>query len=113
MKLFCAVVGAQGSAFEVKIDNTESVSAFKEAIAAELRYKGRPDMLELFLAKTESGWLSNDDDLITKLLQNRIDTSKLKALWPTWKLNRAKNPQLFGRDVSLGENVVHVLVRFP
>eukprot|EP00644_Phytophthora_capsici_P011916 jgi/Phyca11/15224/fgenesh1_pg.PHYCAscaffold_12_\ len=31
--------------------------------------------LKLFLAKTESGWLSYDEDLVNKLLLNRVDTS--------------------------------------
>ncbi|KAE9258632.1 hypothetical protein PR003_g35128, partial [Phytophthora rubi] len=32
MKLFCAIVGVAGSAFEVDIDEGASVSALKEAI---------------------------------------------------------------------------------
>ncbi|KAL3660676.1 hypothetical protein V7S43_014431 [Phytophthora oleae] len=34
----------------------------------------------------------------------------MEVLRPSWKLNREKDPQLFGPNVSLGEDVVHVLV---
>ncbi|KAK1944440.1 hypothetical protein P3T76_004352 [Phytophthora citrophthora] len=105
IKLFCAIVGAQWSVFEVEIDECQSVGDLKVAIAAAMRYDGRPDLLQLFLAKTEDGWLSYDDDLSKMLLQNRLDTSKLQALGPN------ENPQLFGSNVSLGEDVVHVLVK--
>ncbi|GMF43509.1 unnamed protein product [Phytophthora lilii] len=66
--------------------------------------------LQLFLAKTEGGaWLQDDDDL-DKMLQNKVDTSKMKKLRGSWKLNK---PDLFGPDVSLGEDVVHVLLVVP
>ncbi|RAW19977.1 hypothetical protein PC110_g23581, partial [Phytophthora cactorum] len=60
VQLFCAIVGEAGSAFEVKIDDAESVSALKEAIAGKLKYTGRADKLQLFLAKKgNGGWLSS------------------------------------------------------
>lgn len=60
--------------------------------------------------KTEGGaWLQDDDDL-DKMLQNEVNTSKMKKLRGSWKSNK---PDLFRPDVSLGEDVVHVLVVDP
>ncbi|KAG1709883.1 hypothetical protein DVH05_016897 [Phytophthora capsici] len=113
VKLFCTIIG-DGSVFVVTIDEGQTVGDLKVAIAAALSYTGRPDLLQLFLAKTEkNAWLTYDEDLVNKLQQNRVDTSKLQGLWPPWKLNREKDPPLFGPNVCLGEDVVHVLVVVP
>ncbi|KAG3046619.1 hypothetical protein PI125_g26950, partial [Phytophthora idaei] len=72
VKLFCAIVGEAGSAFEVKIDDAESVSALKEAIAGKLKYTGRADKLQLFLAKTDDGaWLESDSEDVKKLKKGK------------------------------------------
>ncbi|KAG3121971.1 hypothetical protein PI126_g24341, partial [Phytophthora idaei] len=109
VKLFCAIVGEAGSAFEVKIDDAESVSALKEAIAGKLKYTGRADKLQLFLAKKGDAWLRDDDSLDAMLRSGTVDTSCMK-MRASWKLNK---PSLFGPGVSLGEDVVHVLVVVP
>ncbi|GMF39950.1 unnamed protein product [Phytophthora lilii] len=118
VKLFCAIVGVTGSAFEVKIDDAESVSALKDAIWEKIKDMFIHDdkfrsvvasRLQLFLAKKDGAWLTDDDDL-DKMLQNQVDTSKMKKLRASWKLNK---PDLFGPDVSLGEDVIHVLVLVP
>ncbi|KAL8020156.1 hypothetical protein Plhal710r2_c014g0064821 [Plasmopara halstedii] len=113
VKLFCAVVGVAGNVFSVQVDEKDSVADLKNVILAEKPndMKGiDADRLELFLAKTEDGaWLMDDDDL-DKMLQKQVDTSKMKKLRASWKLNK---PVLFGPDVSLGEDVVHVLVVVP
>ncbi|KAL7997034.1 hypothetical protein Plhal703r1_c36g0132651 [Plasmopara halstedii] len=66
VKLFCAIVGVAGSAFEVKIDDTESVSALKKAIWEEIKAKFIHDDKfrsvvasdqQLSLAKKGAGWL--------------------------------------------------------
>ncbi|EGZ11331.1 hypothetical protein PHYSODRAFT_287339, partial [Phytophthora sojae] len=68
VKLFCAIVGAAGSAFEVDIDAGASVSALKKAIKAEKMYQFPADELQLFLAKTEGGaWLVSDSEDVKKL----------------------------------------------
>ncbi|KAG3048127.1 hypothetical protein PI125_g26753, partial [Phytophthora idaei] len=62
VKLFCAIVGEAGSAFEVKIDDAESVSALKKAIKEENPATIKCDTkdLQLFPAKAaDSGWLSS------------------------------------------------------
>eukprot|EP00644_Phytophthora_capsici_P018827 jgi/Phyca11/133238/e_gw1.380.5.1 len=61
--------------------------------------------MQLFLAKTEGKWLPDNEDLDTLLLTlHRICTCSHPT---SWKLS---NPDLFGPGVSLGEDVVHVLV---
>ncbi|KAE9009967.1 hypothetical protein PR003_g17000, partial [Phytophthora rubi] len=110
MKLFCAIVGVADSAFPVDIDAGQTVGDLKKAIKVEKMYQFPADELQLFLAKTDDGkWLPDDDDL-DKMLQNKVDTSKMKKLRASWKLNK---PDLFGPDVSLEEDVVHVLVVVP
>ncbi|KAG3165958.1 hypothetical protein C6341_g12221 [Phytophthora cactorum] len=55
VKLFCAIVGVAGSAFEVDIDEGASVAALKKKIKEEKPNKIQcdADELQLFLAKTE------------------------------------------------------------
>ncbi|KAK1944381.1 hypothetical protein P3T76_004293 [Phytophthora citrophthora] len=58
LNLLCAIVGAQGSAFEVIIDENESVSALKEAIKKKKKNDLTgvdADKLQLFLSKTKGG----------------------------------------------------------
>nr|WNO07199.1 CRN effector protein [Phytophthora cinnamomi] len=114
VKLFCAIVGVAGSAFPVDIDVRETVGDLKKVIKRDKPNrleKVDADDLQLFLAKTKSGaWLIDDDDLDKKMLQNEVDTSKMTMLRGSWKLDKS---DLFGRDVALEEDVVHVLVLVP
>ncbi|KAL3658394.1 hypothetical protein V7S43_016530 [Phytophthora oleae] len=116
LSLVCALLGEAGSAFGVEIDDGEQVWKLKKAIKAEKPNDLKDvdaDKLKLILAKTEDGaWLPDDDDL-DKMLQTPVDSSKMKELRPSWKLNKEKDPPLFGPNVSLGEEVVHVLVVVP
>ncbi|KAG2797842.1 hypothetical protein PC111_g21108, partial [Phytophthora cactorum] len=73
VKLFCAIVGVAGSAFEVDIDDAESVSALKKSIKAEnsddptLKNVAAKN-LRLFLAKEGDGaWLSSLTEDVKKL----------------------------------------------
>ncbi|KAG3108527.1 hypothetical protein PI124_g11968 [Phytophthora idaei] len=57
IKLFCALVG-EGSAFSIIIEEWKTVALLKKAIADKLKYTGRADKLQLFLAKKDGGkWL--------------------------------------------------------
>ncbi|KAG2958555.1 hypothetical protein PC121_g25097 [Phytophthora cactorum] len=71
MKLFCAIVGVAGSAFEVDIDDGASVSALKKAVKdvkPRTITTDEPDQLQLFLAKTDDGaWLESDSEDVKKL----------------------------------------------
>ncbi|KAG2784779.1 hypothetical protein PC118_g24698 [Phytophthora cactorum] len=118
VQLFCAIVGVAGSAFEVDIDEAASVSALKEVIWGKIKEKFIHDDkfrsvvasdLKLSLAKKGGAWLRDDDSLDAMLRSGTVDTSCMK-MRASWKLNK---PSLFGPGVSLGEDVVHVLVVVP
>ncbi|KAK1931296.1 hypothetical protein P3T76_013052 [Phytophthora citrophthora] len=83
--LFCAIVGEENKIEVIR------------APAQDLR---------LFLTKTNGGWLRDYNDL-DNMMQNPVDTSEMKGLH--WSMILS-DPKLFGSGVSLGVNVVHVLV---
>ncbi|KAL3665289.1 hypothetical protein V7S43_009917 [Phytophthora oleae] len=109
LNLFCAIFGEAEDAFGVEIDDIEQVCKLQAAIKAKVPHAitSPASRLKPFLAKTESGAWLPDDDNREKMLQNLVHTSKMKKLRPSWKLNK---PELFGPNVSLGEEVIHVLV---
>ncbi|KAK1928919.1 hypothetical protein P3T76_015559 [Phytophthora citrophthora] len=108
VKLFCAVVGAVGSAFEVDIAEDASVSALKKAIKAEKMYQFPADELQLFLAKTaDGGWLRSDDPDVTSMRSGAIPEQVKKLL------NEEIDPaeeigDLFGGAPT--KKTIHVLV---
>ncbi|KAG2960094.1 hypothetical protein PC110_g21075 [Phytophthora cactorum] len=110
VKLFCAIVGVAGSVFSVRVDEDDSVDDLKDAIKAKnaTTITGDAKDLQLFLAKKDDRWLP-DDDTLDAVLQSGDDTSYVK-MRASWKLNK---PSLFGPNVSLGEDVIHVLVVVP
>ncbi|KAE8879025.1 hypothetical protein PF007_g24604 [Phytophthora fragariae] len=64
VKLFCAIVGVVGSAFSVRVDESDSVDDLKDAIKAKKMYQFPADVLQLFLAKKDKGdgaWLTEAD----------------------------------------------------
>ncbi|KAK1928910.1 hypothetical protein P3T76_015550 [Phytophthora citrophthora] len=111
VKLFCAVVGAVGSAFEVDIAEDASVSALKEAIKNKKKNAldgVDPDDLQLFLAKTaDGGWLRSDDPDVTSMRSGAIPEQVKKLL------NEEIDPaeeigDLFGGAPT--KKTIHVLV---
>jgi hypothetical protein len=111
VKLFCAIAGVAGSAFEVKIDDTESISALKDAIKAKNEdIKGPARELQLFLAKTEDvGWLDGAGAAAVAL-DERGHPQGCVQMDPTLWI---KNPKHFGDNFQPGEGQVHVLVVVP
>ncbi|KAG2791290.1 hypothetical protein PC112_g24299 [Phytophthora cactorum] len=116
VKLFCAIVGVAGSAFEVDIDDAESVSALKKSIKAEnsddptLKNVAAKN-LQLFLAKTEGGaWLKSKDLLrmrkgeIPNEVESRYMNEELED--PTDKIC-SKFPS------TIPDGTIHVLVVVP
>uniref|UniRef100_H3H6E1 Crinkler effector protein N-terminal domain-containing protein n=1 Tax=Phytophthora ramorum TaxID=164328 RepID=H3H6E1_PHYRM len=65
VKLFCAIAGVAGSAFEVRVDESDSVYDLKKVIKGEKPNDLKDidaDKLQLFLAKKEDGaWLTEAD----------------------------------------------------
>ncbi|KAG3215433.1 hypothetical protein PC129_g13680 [Phytophthora cactorum] len=83
-----------------------SVGHLKDAIKAKNTATITCDArnLQLFLANKNGTWLQDNAPLRSELDASYVEISD------TWKL---ENPVLFGPNVSLGENVVHVLVVTP
>ncbi|KAG3100388.1 hypothetical protein PI124_g14926 [Phytophthora idaei] len=124
VKLFCAIIGVAGSAFEVKIDDDESVSALKDAIKAKNKRTITRDAkdLQLFLAKTsDSGkWLRDDDPAVLELeegkihrdIQTMINVGQLRPTWTIEAVLSANNmTRWYGRAPKSKQ--IHVLVRIP
>ncbi|KAG2955173.1 hypothetical protein PC118_g24771, partial [Phytophthora cactorum] len=113
VKLFCAIVGVAGSAFEVDIDEGQKVGDLKKAI------KDQSDglitvpwpKLQLFLAKTDDGgWLKSKDLLrmrngeIPNEVESRYMNEELED--PTDKIC-SKFPS------TIPDGTIHVLVVVP
>ncbi|KAL3659188.1 hypothetical protein V7S43_015766 [Phytophthora oleae] len=106
VKLFCAIVGAAGGAFEVDIDEEASVYALKKAIREKPHNlkNVNADELQFFLAKTEGGaWLSSDD---AALSPDQVESLMNLEMYSTDKIG-----DLFGGPPT--KNTIHVLVLVP
>ncbi|KAE9347406.1 hypothetical protein PR003_g6953 [Phytophthora rubi] len=112
LKLFCLIVGVAGDTFSVEVDEMKKVDTVKDAIKKKKpnRIKVPWQRLQLFLAKTSDGAWLPDDDALNAMQQSGADTSLFKKMIGSWRLN---TEELFGPGISLGENVVHVLVVVP
>ncbi|KAE9076037.1 hypothetical protein PF007_g24775 [Phytophthora fragariae] len=109
--LMCALLRKGGvDVFPVVIDKSKVVGLLQDAIKAKNPATIKCDAkdLRLFLAKKGDAWLP-DEDSLNVVLQGR-DFSSYLAMRPSWKLAK---PSLFGPNVSLGEDVIHVLVVTP
>ncbi|KAF1322371.1 hypothetical protein FI667_g11336, partial [Globisporangium splendens] len=113
MTLFCALVGAKGSAFPVDIDASQSVGHLKEAIKTKKQSKIKcdADELQLYLGKIGDGaWLGFRDAHVKALLAGTIpdEISDLfgEEIDPTKKIGAvfAKAP---------ANEAIHVLVVVP
>ncbi|EGZ24971.1 hypothetical protein PHYSODRAFT_326018 [Phytophthora sojae] len=111
VKLFCAIVGAAGSAFPVDIDAGQSVGDLKKAIKAEKTNKLKDidaGDLQLFLAKTADGaWFSSKDPDVISMRSGGIP-EQVKTL-----LNVEMDPADEIGDVFEGaptKKTIHVLV---
>ncbi|OWZ01934.1 Crinkler (CRN) [Phytophthora megakarya] len=114
VKLFCAIVGVDGSAFPVEIDENETVGDLKEAIQKKKPNDLKdvdPDKLQLFLAKTTDGaWLDEAGVAAVALDEcghpHDFGDPMVAANW-------IKNATYFGENFQPGEGDVHVLVVVP
>ncbi|KAL3664436.1 hypothetical protein V7S43_010757 [Phytophthora oleae] len=96
LKLFCAIIGMAGSAFDVDIGEGAYASELKKTIKEEKRNDLKDadaDKLQLFLAKKDKG-----------------NAQGFKLMDPTLFL---KNPENFGENFQPGEGQVHVVVVVP
>ncbi|GMF49697.1 unnamed protein product [Phytophthora lilii] len=116
VKLFCAVVGAAGSAFPVEIDASELVGDLKEAIKDKKKNdlkKTDADRLELYLAKKGDAWLTENE------VKEVRDTSGLKHLDAARArlrrvgLSDEDMVEVDEDDEAAGNGLVNVLVVVP
>ncbi|GMF32203.1 unnamed protein product [Phytophthora lilii] len=101
VELFCAIVGTEGSAFEVDTDEGASVSALKKAIKEKNSTAITCDAkdLQLFLAKKDEGrgaWVTEEE-----AISGAGDTTNLKLL---------KSARAAIGDVGLSEDEVRLQV---
>ncbi|KAG3004984.1 hypothetical protein PC120_g18262 [Phytophthora cactorum] len=113
VKLFCAIVGVAGSAFSVRVDESDSVDDLKDAIKEKKMYQFPADKLQLFLAKKDKGrgaWLKSKDLLrmrkgeIPNEVESRYMNEELED--PTDKIC-SKFPS------TIPDGTIHVLVVVP
>ena len=111
--MWCAIVGEK-CVFSVRIDKDNIVDDLKKSIKATIPNRLKnvdAAKLQLFLAKTDDGWLSYDSDDVQKLEQG--DTSDLvEALTQESLELRALDPLedvLRGVDPP-GHHQIHVLI---
>lgn len=114
MKLFCLIVGVKGNAFSVSASADDTIGDLKKLIKSEKPNDfghADADTLDLYLARKDGAWLSEDDDAELQRLSKPggkphellADSNKLR---PSKKIARVF-------DSDLGEEVIHVLVRLP
>ncbi|KAL3660868.1 hypothetical protein V7S43_014270 [Phytophthora oleae] len=113
MKLFCAIVGEAGGAFDVNIDADASVSALKRAIKEEKPNDLKDvdaNKLQLFLAKNGVAWLPSNDIAVVSMRSGSIPRQIEDLLCE--EINPADDiGDVFGSDPP--KKVVHVLVVIP
>ncbi|KAL3662205.1 hypothetical protein V7S43_013004 [Phytophthora oleae] len=108
MKLFCAVVGVAGSAFEVDIDADQFVGDLKVKIQAAKMYQFPADEQQLFLTKPKDGaWLRSDDPDVISMRSGAIPEQVKKLLVD--EIDPAEEiGDLFGGAPT--KKMIHVLV---
>ncbi|KAG3100559.1 hypothetical protein PI124_g16054 [Phytophthora idaei] len=95
VQLFCAIVGEAGSAFSVRVDESDSVDDLKDGIKEKnlddptLKNVAAKN-LQLFLAKKDDGAWLTDDEALDAMLQTGVDTSLYEKMRGSWGLNEPK-----------------------
>ncbi|GMF30074.1 unnamed protein product [Phytophthora lilii] len=122
VKLFCAIVGVAGSAFSVRVDESDSVDDLKKAIKVEKPNDFKDvnaDKLQPFLAKKkDGGWLDGAGLAGVTLDEAGAPVSRdesgapqgFKKMDPLLWVNNDKH---FGKNFRPAEGDVHVLVVVP
>ncbi|GMF13018.1 unnamed protein product [Phytophthora lilii] len=116
VKLFCAIVGAAGSAFSVRVDESDSVDDLKKAIWEEIKEMFIHDdkfrsvvasRLQLFLAKKDGAWLKSKDPAVIAMRSGGVP-EKVKALLDVEMDPADEIGDLFGDAPT--KRTIHVLV---
>ena len=83
VKLLCAIVDIEGSAFTVEIDDGDLVAYLQKAIKAEKANDLKnvdASRLRLFLAKKDGAWLKEDDPAVQDLYKGEIHSDIQKMI---------------------------------
>jgi Crinkler effector protein N-terminal domain len=116
VKLFCALVGAAGSAFSVRVDESDTVDDLKDAIKKKNTETITCDArrLKLYLAtKSDDAWMTNDEaDSVSDvdgLPHLGVPQAKLRRVG----LSEEKMVEVDEDDEAAGNGLVNVLVVVP
>ncbi|GMF38224.1 unnamed protein product [Phytophthora lilii] len=110
VKLFCAIVGAVGSAFSVRVDEDDSVDDLKKAIKAEnaTTITGDAKDLQLFLAKKEDGaWLKSKD--LLRMRKGEI-SDEVESLYMNEEMDDPTDKICAKFPSAIPDGTIHVLV---
>ncbi|KAF0688196.1 Aste57867_20171 [Aphanomyces stellatus] len=110
-KLFCVVVGHEGSPFPVDVAADETVGDLKKKIKEENKNTITCDAkdLELYLAKLGDAWLDSDGAKAVAL-DEYGKVPGFDVMDPTFSM---KNPKCIGVDFERKDGDIHVLVVVP
>ncbi|KAG4036771.1 hypothetical protein PC123_g27662 [Phytophthora cactorum] len=115
LALVCADVGESGNVFGVEIDDALAVWQLKEAIAEKLKYSGRADKVQLFLAKKDGVWLTENEVMTgvsdtSGMTELRVAGAELAFVGLS---EEEVQVPVDKREVAAGNGPVHVLVKLP
>ncbi|EGZ14316.1 hypothetical protein PHYSODRAFT_286778 [Phytophthora sojae] len=112
VKLFCAIVGAAGSAFPVDIDGGQSVGDLKDAIKAKnpATITGDAKDLQLFLAKKDGAWLKSKD--LLRMRKGEI-SDEVESLYMKEELDDPTDKICAKFPSTIPDGTIHVLVVVP
>nr|ALV13261.1 CRN112c [Phytophthora sojae] len=117
VKLYCAVVGVAGSAFSVRVDESDTVDDLKKSIKAKKPNDLKDidaDKLELYVAKRDGEWLTEADVKsgvtdITGLVRLEVVRAKLFSVG----LSDEVVSEVDAQEEAAGRGPVNVLVVVP
>ncbi|GMF31505.1 unnamed protein product [Phytophthora lilii] len=111
VKLFCAIVGAAGSAFPVDIIAGQTVGDLKEVIKEKKPNDFKDidaDKLQLFLAKKDGAWLKSKDPAVIAMRSGGVP-EQVKTLLDVEMDPADEIGDLFGDAPT--KKTIHVLVK--
>ncbi|EEY59517.1 Crinkler (CRN) family protein [Phytophthora infestans T30-4] len=109
VKLFCALAGAAGSAFSVRVDKSDTVDDLRNMIRDHPQFGHPNSKLQLFLAKKGGAWLNSDGAAAVTLDEHGNPQGFDKMDPSLW----IKNDRYFGEKFQPNEGQIHVLAVVP
>ncbi|DAZ93416.1 TPA: LOW QUALITY PROTEIN: hypothetical protein N0F65_011736 [Lagenidium giganteum] len=114
MKLVCAIVGAASSVFSVEIGDAKWIDDLKDAITTKQHFDFAASKLELFLAKKDGVWLTENE---ARCVKKTDGLKHLHAVHVQLRDSGLSDTELQLRvakhDIEAGHGPVNVLVVVP